>query len=456
MKIRHKILVYFSTLAIALSGTAFILIYALFSGYRTDEFRQRIRDKTYTTLKFLVEVQAIDNEMLKIIDRNTINSLSKEKILIYNHKRKLIYESLDDTKIDFPEKILLQLGSNNRQVEFDDNGFDVVGVIFEFERQEYYGIAKAYDEYGLSKLRYLKYMLVMIFILISGIILISSFLLSRQISQPINKMAAEIGTLDFESGGYITLKSSGHEIKLLVRRFNELMKRLNNSFLFQKHAIHHISHELKTPIAALISNIERMEYMNDIESIKRGLKHQKADTRKLADIINTLLELSKVESGRKIDTEMVRIDELIFEVIGEYKIFKENLEFSVEIDDNILHENELVVPCNRKLIRLALMNLVSNCAQYSNNGKASIALTSRNGYLNIAFSNTGDVVPEEERQYIFQRFYRGRNSKGKSGFGLGLVLISKIMLLHGAYVEYKNPRENVNVFNIGLPLNSKI
>jgi signal transduction histidine kinase len=270
-------------------------------------------------------------------------------------------------------------------------------------------------------------------------------------------MTTEIDNLDLESGGnYLTLTSRGDEIELLARRFNALLKRLADSISFQKHAIHHISHELKTPIAALVSNLEKMENESNTDSLKMGLKRQKEDTKKLGDIINTLLELSKVETGNKIDIENVRIDDLIFDVMEESRILAENFTFRVEIDEKIKNENNLTVPCNRKLIRLALMNLINNCAQYSNNSTATIRMSNERGNLNIAFINTGNVVPIGERQFIFQRFYRGENSKGKSGFGLGLVLTGKIMHLHKGYIEYENPSANVNIFNIGLPLDIKI
>lgn len=457
MKIRHKILIYFSILAIGLSGGAAILIYTLFSNYRTDEFQQRVRDKVFTTLKFFAEVQQIDSQMLKTIDDNTVNSLHKEEVLIYDQNRKLVYENLDNIKMDYSSSILEQLNMTSRRIEFLDGEFDVVGVFFEFEGKNYYGLARAYDQYGLSKLRYLKYVLIMIFLLSSFIILVSSFLLSRQISQPLNKMASEISHLNFEqSGNYLSIQSRGYEIELLARRFNELMKRLNDSFAFQKHAIHHISHELKTPIAALVSNIEKMEKELDLEKLSIGLKHQKEDTKRLADIINTLLELSKVESNNRIDTAPVRIDELVFDIVEEYRILEESFAFTAEIDGSIRNEEYLTVNCNRKLIRLALINLAANCVQYSQYRQAIIRLSEKDSFVNIAFINHGDEVPVDERLSIFQRFYRGKNSKRKSGFGLGLVLTSKIAQLHNGYIRYDNPSPKVNVFSLGIPSDNKV
>jgi len=453
MNIRQKILVYFSILSISLVGISFFVIYTLFSQYRTEEFQQRIKDNTFTTLKYLAEVKQIDHELLQTMDKFTINNLYKEKLLIYDDNKKLIYASLDDTKIQYPENLLKKLGHSSPFIEFEDNRYDVVGVFFEFNNEKYYGIAKAYDEYGLSKLTYLRYVLIVIFGLIAAVILISTFLLSRQISQPLNRMASEIIHLNLDSkSNYISVPSSKDEIEFLANRFNQLMQRLNDSFSFQKHAIHHISHELKTPIAKLVSNFEKMEREDNLIVLKQSLKNQKEDTKNLGDIINTLLEISKVESGNTIDIKEVRVDELVFDVVEEIKILNDTFEFEVDIDEKIENENNLTIPGNSKLIRLALVNLAANCIQYSDNEKAKIRISNNENQLTIEFVNSGPTIIDSEKQFIFQHFYRGENSKGKRGFGLGLVLTSKIIQLHHGQIEYLSPDHLTNVFKINLPL----
>src|SRR5690606_36118725 len=129
--------------------------------------------------------------------------------------------------------------------------------------------------------------LIITFIAMVIMAVVLTFYISRQISQPLIKMAAQIEGLKFDSGNqHIDIPQTKDEIHLLATRFNELMKRLNESFTFQKHAVHHISHELKTPIAVLVSNLERAESENDLDKLKLFLQHQKEDTRNLADIIN--------------------------------------------------------------------------------------------------------------------------------------------------------------------------
>ncbi len=451
MNIRSKILTYFSILSISLIGVAFLLIYSLLSRYRMEEFQQRIKDKTITTLKYLAEIKQIDHDLLRTMDKYTINSLYKEKILIYNSKKELMYASLDDTKIEFPNNLLKLLNHGNRLIEYEEDGFDLIGIYFEFENQHYYGISKAYDQYGHSKLQYLKYVLLIIYVLIAAFILVSSFILSNQISRPINKIAIELKRINLESNkSFITVPNSKDEINLLATRFNELMQRLHDSFAFQKHAIHHISHELKTPIAKLVSNFEKMESETDITKLHYGILNQKEDTKNLADIINTLLEISKVESGNKIDLDTVRLDELIFDIVEEMKVLNETFRFNIGIDERIDSEEKLTVKGNKKLLRLALINLAANCIQYSNNGCAEIKISNENNHFIVEFINRGEIISEKERAYIFQHFYRGENSKGKRGFGLGLVLTNKIISLHNGKIEYRSPDKDLNSFKISL------
>lgn len=451
MNIRSKILLYFSTLSISIVGIAFIIIYSLFSNYRTQEFQQRIKDKTITTVKFLVEIEQIDRNLLQTMDEYTINNLYKEKILIFDHRKKLIYSSVDDTKIKYQSSILRDLDDTNPMIEAIEDNYDVVGVAFHFANKNYYGIAKAYDEFGLDKLSYLKSIFIVIFILFSSVILITSYLISKQITQPINLMASELKKINLDSqNSMLTIPDSRDEIHILASRFNELMTRLNDAFAFQKHAIHHISHELKTPIAVLVSNFEKMENEKNIEVLRAMLANQKEDTKNLGDIINALLEISKVETGNKLETENVRIDELIFDMVDELKHLHEDFTFEVELDESISHEESLLIKGNEKLLRLAIMNLATNCIRYSDNRKAKFRIYLDENELHLDAINHGKIINDHEKQFIFQHFFRGENSKEQRGFGLGLVLINKIILLHHADISYSSA-DNINTFTLRFP-----
>jgi len=451
MNIRKKIIVSFSATSIVLTGIAFLFIYSLFSNYRTEEFQQRLKDKITTTLKFLIEVQQIDDDLLQTMDRYTINNLYQEKTLLFDEQKKLIYSGIDDTKILFSTDILNHLSPENDLIEVKEGDFDVVGVYIKFNNYGYYGINKAYDMFGYSKLNYLKYVLIFSFLGITFFILLITFYISKQISNPLNKMANEIENLKIDSpNSKISIPQTKDEINFLATRFNELMQRLNESFAFQKHAVHHISHELKTPIAILVSNFEKMEKENDVSVIQQMIKNQKEDTKNLSDIINALLEISKVDAGNAIAKEKIRIDELIYDIIEELKLLDKEYSFSVNISETIYDENTLTITANKKLIKLALVNLALNAVLYSKDKKAQITVSAEQEKLILEFINHGTVISKKETPFLFQHFFRGENSKGKRGFGLGLVLINKIIQIHQAEIFYTSPDNETNIFNIKL------
>ncbi len=449
-------MLYFSLTSIALVGVAFVLIYSLFSRYRLDQFQVRIKEQTKNTLLFLSQAKGVNEEMVQSIDDFVINNFFKEKILIYDENKVMIYSSVDDTKINFPRDLLQELSAEKTEIGFYEDEYDVVGIYFPFEGKNYYGLAKAYDQAGFQKLQYLLYVLILSYIFIITVILLTSYWLSNQISKPLKRMTEELMTISIETENtFIEVPESGDEIQILATQFNVLMKRLNESFAFQKHVVNHISHELKTPIAILVSNFEKMENETDVETLKYWIEYQKKDTKNLSDIINVLLELSKIESGNELQRSVLRIDDLIFDVIEQLRILYDDFSFEIILDDSISDEANLIVSANEKLLRLAFVNLSINCAQYSNQKSAKILLSYQNG-LSVAFMNAGEIIQENEKQYLFKHFFRGKNSFGKRGFGLGLVFINRILKVHNASIHYTTPDFTTNVFQVHFSKEEKI
>lgn len=451
MKIRNKILLYFSTGMLVVMGIAFVLIYILFAEYREEEFQQRLKEKITFTLQFLDEEMASNKSLLHMLDRLTINELYDEKTLLFDSDKKLIYTSLDDVSITYSQQLLDDLNEENIWIETKEGEFDVIAVCLSFENSKFYGITKAYDTFGYTKLNYLKYALIAIFFVIAILVVLIALYISKQISEPINKMASEIGELKFDSDKQlISVPATQDEINLLAQKFNELMTRLNDSFSFQKHAVHHISHELKTPIAVLVSNFERIENETDAKKKQLLIRHQKENTRNLGDIINALLEISKAETGNLKQHESVRIDDLIFDIIEEIKVLHPNFVFKVDIAETVIDETSLTVNGNLRLLKAAFSNLLTNSVHYSNNNQSLVFISSDKGKLFVSIQNSGHTISTQERQFLFQHFFRGENSQGTRGFGLGLVLISKVILLHNGKVTYSG-EDMLNVFEVVLP-----
>ncbi len=414
MNIRNRISLYFSLTTILVSGVGFLLIYLLFSANREEEFQMRQKQKVQMTLEMLAQVKQADGKLIEEIDMLTIHDMYDEKLLLFNGNKVLIYSSIDDVPIHFPERILAQLTPENRWVEAKDGLYDVVGAYLMYKGKSFYGISKAYDKFGYKKLQFLGLILIITFISIVLVVIVTSFYLSKKITERLSTVTRKITEYNFEENYTpIEITYSRDEVSLLTQQFNKLMKRMNEVFSFQKHAVHHISHELKTPISILVSNFEKIESETDLTKIKALIQVQKEDTKSLSEIINALLEIAKTESGTTLKQNKIRIDELIFDVAEELKKIYPAFQFLIDYATHTESENQLTIFANKRLIKSVLMNLMQNAILYSTENKSKVLIGANEKSIQLIFENSGTPISENEIHYLFQHFFRGENSVGK-------------------------------------------
>jgi two-component system, OmpR family, sensor histidine kinase ArlS len=451
MRIGNKIFRYFSTTVIALTAISLSVIYILFSEYREEEFQQQQHEKIHTTIKLIEKIKFESATIAYFIDQQDINDFYDEKLLIYDSNKNLVFSSLDSLEIVKAESILNKLSPTQRWIETKENSYDIIGAYVERDNQYYYAISKAYDAFGYTKMYFLRNVLIGIFLFISVVVILISLFLSNKISKPITTLAENLNKYDpsKEKAEELAIETSSYELNQLTHRFNELLRRTSEAFSFQKHTVHHISHQLKTPIAVIVSELERIYGFSKIEDIKPEIESLTYKAQSLGSIVNVLLEISKVEFGQQTQKQPLRIDELFYDGIEELNLIHPNFHFEVNYTPDVISENRLIINTNPLLIRQVIQNLLTNCVSYSNNAKAEIRIDcSANSYLKIQIINTGKPISKEEESFLFNHFFRGKNSQGKAGFGLGLVLTKKIVELNSATITYSNPTENTNVFEL--------
>lgn len=450
MKIRNKILIYFSSTVIVLSAVSLVIVFVLFSAHREEEFQQQQFSKIKHTVGLIEEFGKISAEVSLLLDKQDIHDFYDEKMLIYNINKKLIFSSIDSLEVEKSGDILNNLSISNTWIETKENGYDLIGVYIEHKDKGYYGISKAYDFFGYSKKDFLQKVLIGIFVAIVLIVLLVSLYLSNIIAKPISDLAGKIENYDLnnEENQPLKLKTTTSELKNLTEKFNELLKRTNDAFIFQKHSIQHISHELKTPIAVLVSELEKIEQQNHIEQIKTELRSQTQKAKSLGNIIDVLLQISKIEAGQKIRKANVRIDEIVFNCIAEINTLYPEFNFEVYFTPDNFNENILNIEANEPLIKQGFLNLLMNAVHYSDNQKTKVTFDATSNVLTIIISNSGKTLAEDEQKFIFTHFFRGKNAQNKQGFGLGLVLAQRIFTIHNASIKYRSIRKSENVFNI--------
>lgn len=447
MTIKSKISLYISLLFTVLFGVICIALISLFSNFRKQEFEERLNEKAVNTIKLLIEVKEFDSKLLKIIDRNSINQLYDEKTLIFDQDYKLIYSSLDDTKIKWTTKDLDYL-KKNKSFFKKDNTNEIYGFFYDTNEKDYYALISANDNYGKRTLNFLIYLLIGAYLFFTTITwLLTLYIIKKQLNplQLFHKKISAINDLNLD----VTLetnKNSKNEISLLSTEFNFMMSRISDAYQKQKEFTAQASHELRTPIARISAQLEN-QLQNADEKNKAVLKTIFSDIDQLNELINSLLILSKIESNNAAVIEKTRVDEALYDSIqkinSQFGDFKINL--SLEESDTLF--DLLEINGNQKLLEIAFSNLLKNAYLYSDEKWVNVEIKTKGNKLILEISNSGKTLSQTERTNLFQPFMRGENARNTNGLGLGLRIVNRILNAYDYSISYI-PKDHLNIFRI--------
>ena len=204
-----------------------------------------------------------------------------------------------------------------------------------------------------------------------------------------------------------------------------------------------ISHEFRTPLAAISSSVEIMQFLNESNKLNDNPKtndliHKINDQiSKMGELIDGVLLINKIDSGKLqpqyIDVELI---ELLNDTIQDYD--STGYIFNIEADTSELH-----VTADRELLKKAFNNLISNAILYSKEQKIiDINIHKNCKIAEISIKDYGIGIPEDEQSNLFKSFYRGSNVRNISGVGLGLVVSKHILSLHKAVLSLTS-NENI-------------
>jgi signal transduction histidine kinase len=413
-------------------------IYLSYADFREEEFYERLKTKAENTGKLLFKVQEVDNALLKIIDRNTINQLYNEKVLVFDSLGSLVYSSLDDETIYY-DKALLDEVDKRGYLELKNNeGDEIVGLKYMSKNKPYIVLVSSYDTTGKRKLSNLYIKIVIAFSIGSILIFLSSFLYIKQVFKPVenlNNTITDITQHGLQKRVNIN-EDATDELSNIAKNFNLMMDQLEQAFAMQNTFVQHTSHELKTPLSLIAADIEKIiarqqpssPGMAELEGIRDITLAQ-------AKMIDELLLLQKLKVNRRQGFKITRIDELVFDEI-EYgkQLYGHNFQIEVNFDNSMQHEAALEREVNPVLLKTAFRNLLENAYFYSTNHLTYINFSEQSNKLLVTFSNRGtEMLPAD---MIFQPFYRHPNEKKIKGYGLGLALTQQILHYHQGNITY--------------------
>lgn len=449
MTLKNRISLLVSLLFTILFGLASTLIFVLYSNFRKEEFRDRLEIKALSNIKLLVNVKELDDQLLKMIDQNSINKLYDEKTLVFDSNYKLIYSSIDDAKINWSIEDLKYL--KKHKTFFKQQGdYEVYGVFYDTKDKDFYALISATDDYGKRKLLFLRYTLIISYIFFTCICWVLTSFMVKKAMNPLHTFHQKIKKINENNlDSRIQSKSNKDEIDLIANEFNFMMDRIEISYQRQKEFTAHASHELRTPLSRIISQIENV--VADPKTTTEGktfLKTILADVNQLTELINSLLILSKIDTKNHEHHELHRMDEILFSAIEKLNKTFPDFVILFEIEESENLDTALEIEGNKNLLEIALSNVLKNACVYADNKQAKVKISTIENQLILSISNTGKTLNESEQKNLFQPFMRGENAKGTSGFGLGLRIVNRILMLHKAKIVYSTPEKNTNLFQL--------
>lgn len=220
-----------------------------------------------------------------------------------------------------------------------------------------------------------------------------------------------------------------------------------------------ISHQLKTPIAALKACMEILEQEDLTQEERREfLKRCKDQMTGLELMSAALIQISRMETGMiELQIEKKRIFDTVLGAVNRILPKAETKEMEIELDipDSL---QTAILPHDSKWMGEALMNLLENAVKYSQqNGRIRVAMEQWMSFVKISIEDDGIGIPKEEQHKIFQRFYRGSSKKVRQeqGTGIGLFLTREIIDRHYGTIKVVSDdkkKKNGSIFQIQLPI----
>ena len=256
----------------------------------------------------------------------------------------------------------------------------------------------------------------------------------RQQNEDLDRLAADLALAKTAE------EERGRELQAAVR--------LKSEFLAN------FSHEIRTPLNGILGYCDlvlREEGERLTPHGRRDLNVVKQNARTLLALINDILDLSKIEAGRvEVHKESVEIDSILEECKATLDQMLRGKD--VELRLKIASGARRAISDTLKL-RQVILNLMTNAAKFTDSGEIVVSAEARGTELVMTFEDTGTGIPEDQLQYIFEKFRQvdGGSTRRVGGTGLGLAIVREVCHLLGGTVDVKSTLGRGSVFTVRLP-----
>ena len=249
----------------------------------------------------------------------------------------------------------------------------------------------------------------------------------------------------------IELDNSEDEIHKMAYTFNEMLDTVEETFIHEKQFSSDVSHELRTPITVILAQSDyALDYVETLDEAKESFEVINRQAKKMTNLINQIMELSKMERQNKIEKDKINFSNIILQLLEDYRTLLENN--NIELITNI--EKDLRIYGNKLMLERLFVNLFTNAMKFPKT-TINVSLNRINKEVILQIKDDGIGITKEDQKYIWDRFFQTSDSRNKDknkGSGLGLSMVNRIVQLHLATIDVESEVGKGTCFIVKFPI----
>jgi signal transduction histidine kinase len=276
--------------------------------------------------------------------------------------------------------------------------------------------------------------------------------LSRQALRPLERFTKALGPI-IDTGqvkARVPVPRSGDEFEELGVRFNQALKKIDTLIEGIRASMDNVAHDLRTPMTRLRAVAENaLQWEPSSEAYREALSDCLEESEQVLRMLNMLMDISEVETGSvQLRVATVNINDLASQITDLYRGVAEDRNISL----TSVCPPALIVQGDQQRLLQMLANLVDNAIKYTPvGGHVEINASAGDDSVLLTICDSGTGIPPEEVNKIWDRSFRGDQSRAQRGLGLGLSLVKAVVIAHGGTIEVASVQGPGTQFSIHLP-----
>lgn len=423
--------------SIVFSITFAIISFFIYISYKhksTGAVYENLKNSALVTALFFLEEDELNKEEFSRVTKQFDDLAFNSYHQVYNENNDISYGSSDSL---IPAGMLDEI-REKQSLSFTTDEFYCYGLYYEDNQGNFIIVAKENRDILKQQLNVMLWLLLNVLIFGAITIVILSRWMANVAYRPFRTVIKQVNNISTHNlDKQIKIPNTKDELEGLIVTFNNLLSKISETFVIQKNFVSYVSHEFKTPLASMMGNLEvfsiKERSPEEYKQLSQALIQQ---IKQLEETLNTLIIISDLRNQSDI-SDLVRIDEVIWEIIS--KLSGQYRKSNVSVDIDILPEDEplLNVSVERTQLLIALYNLMENAVKYSNGERVDIRIYKTEERLALSITDKGIGIPSGQLADISKPFYRADNTNQIQGSGIGLSIALRIL-------EKNNIKYNIN------------